>query len=162
MVAQPGPGEALRKGPNHGTMAGRESTAGGCRTAAMRDAVSAAVGCKLFLALCKAFLHARLGQQAWLWNASELSRHDPAGRTHFCGSIRMRCALTSRYINSNKIETNLLAFLSQTTGTRAIANRCCYILGLCDWTNYFDQTFDCHGRRDMVASTYEQLFLCDR
>lgn len=51
MVAEPGPGEALSKGPTHGAMAGRESNAGGCKTAAMRDAVSAAVCCKLLSSL---------------------------------------------------------------------------------------------------------------
>ena len=36
-------GEALSKGTGHGAVAGRESVVGGCKTAAMRDAVSAAV-----------------------------------------------------------------------------------------------------------------------
>ena len=44
-MAQLAPGEALSNGTGHGAIAGRKPIAGGCKTAAMRDAVSAAV-CK--------------------------------------------------------------------------------------------------------------------
>ena len=37
------PGEARSRGTGHGAVAGRQSIAGGCKTAAMQDAVSAAV-----------------------------------------------------------------------------------------------------------------------